>query len=169
MIKCAERLGQVARFGFPASLWRHFESLDTFPRGLLPIGDALCRFNPVYGHGKSVAAQEALLLQQLFRRQIGESDPLAGLASAFFAGASALIETPWVSAAVPDLVFPDTQGQHPPDFERTLEFEAALTRLAAGDPAVHKLMAEVRHLVKPRSALCDPDLVERVWAVAAEA
>jgi hypothetical protein len=43
----------------------------------------------------------------------------------------------------------------------------ALTRLAARDPDVHKLMVEVQALVKSRSVLRDPDLVERVRAVAA--
>jgi len=166
-IKRAERLGEVARFSFPASVWRHFEQIEPFPRGLLPIGDAICRFNPVYGQGMSVAAQEALLLHELLSRQAEGSDPLAGLAPAFFAGTCALIETPWAIAAVPDFSFPETKGQRPPDFERTLEFGAALTRLAARDPDVHKLMVEVQHLVKPRSVLRDPGLVERVWALAA--
>ena len=166
-IKKAARVGDVACFGFPASVWRHFEQIEPFPRGLLPIGDAICRFNPVYGQGMSVAAQEAVLLHQLLRKQAEESDPLAELAPTFFVGASALIDTPWAVAAVPDFSFPETRGQRPSDFERTREFAMALTRLAARDPDVHKLMVEVQALVKSRSVLRDPDLVERVRAVAA--
>ena len=86
-IKRAERVSEVARFGFPASVWRHFEQIEPFPRGLLPIGDAICCFNPVYGQGMSVAAQEAVLLHQLLRKKAEEADPLAGLAPAFFEGA----------------------------------------------------------------------------------
>jgi 2-polyprenyl-6-methoxyphenol hydroxylase-like FAD-dependent oxidoreductase len=168
-IKRAQCVGEVARFGFPASVWRHFERIEPFPRGLLPVADAICRFNPVYGQGMSVAAQEAVLLHQLLRRQAEASEPLAGLARAFFAGACALIETPWALAAVPDFAFPETTGQRPPDFERTREFRAALTRLAARDPDIHKLMAEVQALLKPRAVLQDPDLVGRVWNVAADA
>jgi 2-polyprenyl-6-methoxyphenol hydroxylase-like FAD-dependent oxidoreductase len=168
-IKRAERVSEVARFGFPASVWRHFEQIEPFPRGLLPIGDAICRFNPVYGQGMSVAAQEAVLLHQLLRKKAEEADPLAGLAPAFFAGASAVIETPWAVAAIPDFSFPETKGQRPPDFERTREFGVALTRLAARDPDVHKIMVEVQALVRPRSVLRDPDLVERVRAMATAA
>jgi hypothetical protein len=61
----AKRLGDVVRFGFSASLWRHFERFETFPNGLLPFGDAICRFNPVYGQDMSVATQEAVLLRRL--------------------------------------------------------------------------------------------------------
>src|SRR5205823_6190184 len=38
----------IRHYGFPASFWRHFEGLPRLPRGLLPVADALCRFNPVY-------------------------------------------------------------------------------------------------------------------------
>ena len=48
-IRHAKRLDGIARYGFPASVRRHFDRLDTFPRGPLPIGDAICCFNPVYG------------------------------------------------------------------------------------------------------------------------
>jgi hypothetical protein len=98
-----------------------------------------------------------------------EGDPLARLAPAFFAEACGLIETPWASAAVPDFAFPETKGQRPPDLDRTLKFRRALNRLAAEDPAVHKLTAEVGHLLKPRSVLRDPGLVERVQAMMTEA
>ena len=168
-IKTAERQGEIARFGFPASARRHFDRLDEFPRGLLPFGDAICRFNPVYGQGMSVAAQEAFLLRELLRRRAEEPDPLAGLASAFFAEAAALIETPWALAAVPDFAVPKTEGKCPQDLEQALEFGEALNQLSAQDAAVHKLFTEVLHLLKPRSVLRDPDLVERVKAVTAQA
>ena len=84
-IKDAKRVGEIVRFGFPASVWRHFERLETFPRALLPFADAVCRFNPVYGQGMSVAAQEACLLHRLLGTRSLERDPLAGLAPALIA------------------------------------------------------------------------------------
>ena len=167
-ISHAKRLDGVARYGFPESVRRHFERLDYFPRGLLPIGDAICRFNPVYGQGMSVAAQEACLLRGLLERLGADSNPIAGLAPTFFTEVQPLIETPW-SVATLDFVFPDTRGQRLADFEITLNFGIALTRLAAEDPAVHKLTAEVQNLLKPRSVYRDPALVQRVFAKMAEA
>jgi 2-polyprenyl-6-methoxyphenol hydroxylase-like FAD-dependent oxidoreductase len=166
-IERAEPLGEVARFGFPASIRRHFDRLDDLPRGLLLLGDAICRFNPVWGQGMSVAAQQTRLLRDLLRRRTGESEPLVGLASAFFAEAAELIETPWALAAVPDLAHPRTTGRRLDDLQQNLEFGEALNRLAAEDPSVHKLLYEVLHLLKPQSVFRDPELVERVRALAA--
>jgi 2-polyprenyl-6-methoxyphenol hydroxylase-like FAD-dependent oxidoreductase len=167
-IRHARRLEGVARYGFPESVRRHFERLDAFPGGLLPIGDAICRFNPVYGQGMSVAALEARLLQGLLERLAGGSVPIAGLAPAFFTDVQSVIETPWAVAQF-DFAFPDTRGQRPANFDTTLRFGMALTRLAAEDPAVHKLMLEVQHLLRPRSAYTDPVLIQRVFAKMAQA
>jgi 2-polyprenyl-6-methoxyphenol hydroxylase-like FAD-dependent oxidoreductase len=165
-IKHAKCVDGVARYGFPESVRRHFERLDVFPRGLLPIADAICRFNPVYGQGMSVAALEACLLRKLLETPRG--GPIAELAPTFFAEVQAVIDTPW-SVAVFDFAFPDTRGQRPADFESTLKFGIALTRLAAEDPAVHKLTAEVQNLLKPRNVYLEPGLVKRVFAKMAEA
>jgi 2-polyprenyl-6-methoxyphenol hydroxylase-like FAD-dependent oxidoreductase len=164
-IRRAARFSEVARFGFPASVWRHFERLQSFPRGLLPFGDAICRFNPVWGQGMTVAAQEAILLRRLLGASGGDARALVDLVPAFFTEACSMIESPWRQAAVPDFVMPETEGERPPDFENQLRFGGALARLAAEDPDVHKLVAEVRHLVRPSSDLQAPDLVARVQAL----
>jgi 2-polyprenyl-6-methoxyphenol hydroxylase-like FAD-dependent oxidoreductase len=178
-IRHAKRLGGIARFGFPASTWRHFERLPNgndastgggLPRGLLPLGDAVCRFNPVWGQGMSVAAQEGLALRRaLTRVGRGDGEPLTRLAAAFFADIAELIETPWTSAAIPDFANPKTVGQRPPDLENRLKFARALNRLAAEDAAIHRLTAEVANLLKPASALRDPELVAQVEALMVEA
>ena len=166
-IQHAKRLGDIARFSFSQSTRRHYDRLPEFPAGLVPLGDAVCRFNPIYGQGMSVAAQEAVGLGALLARRAAGRDPLAGLAAEFFAAAVPIIETPWASAVIPDFVHPETRGERPADFERTLRFGLALGRLAAQDPDVHRLTAEVQHLLKPRSVYQDPALVQRVMAVLA--
>src|SRR5260221_7576724 len=162
-IKGAKRLGQISRFGFVESIWRHFERLETMPRGLIPIGDVICRFNPVYGQGMTVAVQEASLLQRLLRTST-ERDPLARLSKSFLSEAASLVGDAWAMSAIPDLIYPQTRGERPADFDRVLGFASALSRVAAGDAAVHKLMFEVHHLLKPRSVYRDPILMERVTA-----
>jgi len=171
-ISGAERVGDVARYGFRESIWRHFERLETFPGGLLPIADAICRFNPVYGQGMSVAALEACLLRKL----LGErADGVAAdgldtdrLARGFFAELQALLDTPW-SVATLDFAFPETRGQRPADMEMRLRVGGVFARLAAEDAEIHKLTAEVQNLLKPRSAYADPALRQRVMALMADA
>jgi hypothetical protein len=53
----------IRHYRFPISIWKHFERLPRLPRGLLPVADAFCRFNPIHGQGMSSAGKQALLLQ----------------------------------------------------------------------------------------------------------
>jgi hypothetical protein len=46
---------------------------------VLPIADALCRFNPVYGLGMASAAEQARLLQTVFGRRTGHLNPLLAI------------------------------------------------------------------------------------------
>jgi 2-polyprenyl-6-methoxyphenol hydroxylase-like FAD-dependent oxidoreductase len=164
VIKRAERLGGFERYANPSNVWRRFDQLNSFPRGLLPIGDSICRFNPVYGRGMSVAAQEARLLNQLLKRTATEADPLGGLPLAFLSESLPLIEAPWNMSAIPDLVYPETRGERPADFESKLKYNFALVRTAMQDATVHRLLAEVQQLLRPPSVLDDPavrQLVER--------
>jgi 2-polyprenyl-6-methoxyphenol hydroxylase-like FAD-dependent oxidoreductase len=86
-MKCAKRLSEVSRYGFPMSKWRHFGRFNDFPRGLLPIGDAICCLNPLYGQGIIVAVQEANILCGLLGTGRPRKDPIASLSREFLAEA----------------------------------------------------------------------------------
>ena len=167
-IRNAKRIGDIARFGMPCSVLRAFDRLDRFPRGLVPLGDSVCRFPPVQGQGMSVAAQECCVLASLLESRRGHVDPLDGLAEAFFGGIQPLLEAPW-AVAMNDLVYPQTRGERPPDFERKLQYTRALLRLAAEDPETDRIVFEVRSLLKPQSALRAPELASRVMSMMAAA
>jgi 2-polyprenyl-6-methoxyphenol hydroxylase-like FAD-dependent oxidoreductase len=156
-VKDARPLTDIVRYQLPCSTRRHFERLESFPAGLLATGDALCRFNPVFGQGMSVAAQEAVILDRL----LTEGVPMERLARDFFAAIQGTIATPW-GVAVSDFVYPATRGVRPADIEQRLQYGVALTKLAAQDPEVHRLTAEVSQLLKPQAALRDPALTARV-------
>jgi 2-polyprenyl-6-methoxyphenol hydroxylase-like FAD-dependent oxidoreductase len=160
----AKRLSEVARYAFPESRWRHFAQLDSLPQNLLPIGDAICCLNPIYGQGITVAVQEANMLRHLLSTNAAQCHPLASLARQFLTRADALVKEPWAMSALPDFIYPQTRGERPVDLEHRLNSQLALTRMATRDPAVWKLMSEVRHLLKPLAALEDPGLIRRVEA-----
>jgi 2-polyprenyl-6-methoxyphenol hydroxylase-like FAD-dependent oxidoreductase len=160
-IKSAKPIGPVIRFLLPCSERRRFETVQRFPRGLLPVGDAICRFNPVFGQGMSVAAQEAVILDRLLRARAADIDPLDELSTAFFAEIQGVLETPW-GIATSDFVYPKTRGERPANFEQRMQFNQGLVRLGAQDPSIQKLLIEVNHLLKPQSALRAPEISERV-------
>ena len=76
------------------------------------------------------------------------------------------LAAPW-AVAESDFVHEKTRGQRPNDFHQRLKFTSALLRVAAEDATVHQVMSEVSHLVKPSSALRDPQIVSRVAALMA--
>jgi hypothetical protein len=124
----------------------------------------ICRFNPVYGQGMTIAAQEACILRDLLSKREGARDPFAGLGQAFLARVP-IIADAWLQSAVPDFVHPRSRGEPPADLDNSLRFGRGLLRLAGGDPAVHELMSGVRQLTKPRNALGDPEIVRRVTSL----
>lgn len=142
----------IATFGFAASEWSHFERLKSLPMGIIPIGDAICRFNPVYGQGMSVAAIEACVLGEILRQLNDTGKSLQSLPQLFLAKAAKIIEDPWGMVAELDFIWPETRGDRP-TYLALQSRGAALTRLALRDHDVHKLLTNVQHLICSRSEL----------------
>jgi 2-polyprenyl-6-methoxyphenol hydroxylase-like FAD-dependent oxidoreductase len=163
-IKGAKHVGEIARYNMAASVRRHFNRLKGFPARMIPLGDSVCRFNPIFGQGMSVAAQEAVVLSELLDLRCYDTAPLGDLGRDYLVRIQDLLEAPWAVAET-DFVHPKTRGVRPADFERRLQYGAGLTRLCAEDPEAHRIVIEVRHLMRPQSALREPGLARRVAAL----
>ena len=140
------------------ALFQPLAGKGCMPRGLLPIGDSICRFDPVYGQGMSVAAQEAVLLRDLLERHAALPDPMAALTAAFLDGVERCIDTPWTAAVLPAFAYPEAVGDRPPGMEEAMRLQRAAFAQAFVDPAAHRLLSEVLHLLKPREALHEIEL-----------
>lgn len=152
--------GPLVRFAFPQSMRRHFEGMSRFPRRLIPIGDAVCRINPSFGQGMTVAAQEAKLLHTLLAASGGDR-LLDTLASRFLAALPSVLDVPWATATQ-DYVYPHLEGVRPADFGSRTAFQEGLNRLAAKDASIHQLTWEVGNLLRPPSVLREPAIAARV-------
>jgi 2-polyprenyl-6-methoxyphenol hydroxylase-like FAD-dependent oxidoreductase len=168
-LRHAKPLDGIRHYGFRGSVWKHFERLRSLPRGVLPIADAFCRFNPIHGQGMSSAAKQARLLQTVLGRAVAESDPLAAVQAGFMAGIESALQTPWSMSTSADLAFPTTRGERPENFENGRQFEAALFRAVVADPVVHRTMIEVAQLLRPHDALHEAHIVKRIEAASANA
>jgi 2-polyprenyl-6-methoxyphenol hydroxylase-like FAD-dependent oxidoreductase len=163
-LRYAEPPEGIRHYRFPVSTWKHFERLPRLPRGVLPVADAFCRFNPIHGQGMSSAAKQGLLLQDVLSRAVAEPDPIAAAQAGFMTEAASVLETPWSMSTSADLAFPQTRGERPDNFAEAREFEAALFRAAVADPVVHRAMIEVAQLLQPHQRLHEPDIVRRIEA-----
>jgi 2-polyprenyl-6-methoxyphenol hydroxylase-like FAD-dependent oxidoreductase len=159
----------IRHYRFPVSTWKHFERLPRLPRGVLPVADAFCRFNPIHGQGMSSAAKQALLLRDVLDRAAADPDPIAAVQAGFMAEVASVLETPWIMSTSGDLAFPQTRGERPDNFTDARQFEAALFRAAVADPVVHRAMIEVAQLLQPHQRLREPDIIRRIEAVPAKA
>jgi 2-polyprenyl-6-methoxyphenol hydroxylase-like FAD-dependent oxidoreductase len=164
----AKLVGDIERFAFPESLRRHFERLESFPQGLLPMADAACRFNPKYGQGMSVATAEACALRKQLAVLTDQDGTLARLATLYFGATTPIVDMAWGLASL-DFAYPQTRGTRPEGLDTNLKYLGALARLAARDPEIHKLMNEVQHLLRSSGVYREPALMRRIAAEMAAA
>jgi 2-polyprenyl-6-methoxyphenol hydroxylase-like FAD-dependent oxidoreductase len=143
---------KVRRYNFKDSYRRHFDRMPRFPAGLIAMGDSLCRLNPVYGQGMSVAALEARTLGSSLASVSSGSLDVRDLASAFWKQTDELIESAWAMSALLDLLNPATAGERPADLMERAMLQWAVNQLSRRDESVHRLTTEIRNLLKPLSA-----------------
>jgi hypothetical protein len=159
-------VSEPASYRFEQSVRRRFELLERFPEGLLPLGDAICHYNPLYGQGMSAACRQALAL----RRNLEQcGDDLDGLWRAFLPAAYEETRAPWLFASLADFRDPRCTGDFPAEEGELIELLGyVVAQSAAGDlDALWAAMA-IQALVAPLDSLRQPPWPERLAATSAQ-
>ncbi len=158
-LKSARPLDDGEVYKFPANLRRRYERLQRVPEGYMVIRDALCSFNPIYGQGMTVSAQEARELAVCLRNaQTGLSE----LPRTFYQRAAKVIDVPWLMAASADFAYPAVTGQKARSTNLLNWYLDHVQRAATVDPQVCRCLVEVTNLLAQPSKLMAPQVVARV-------
>jgi 2-polyprenyl-6-methoxyphenol hydroxylase-like FAD-dependent oxidoreductase len=153
----AEPLSEYTRYRYTSSVRWRYEKLARFPGNYLVFGDAICSFNPIYGQGMTVAAQEALRLQQCLLA--GSND----LARRFFRAAARIVDIPWDIAVGNDLRHPQVKGARPPMLRFINWYIGKLHLAATRDSTLATTFLKVVNLMIPPPSLLRPAIAWRVW------
>lgn len=144
----AESVSEFRSFKIPYGTWFRYDRMSRFPMGLLPMGEALTSFNPMYGQGISLSAGQALALRKALEDISG-----GDLASRYFLGCEDLNGVGWSVMETRDLAYSSTEGERPADLEDRWRTGAEIRRLAERDADVHALSVRVTHLLESPDAL----------------
>jgi flavin-dependent dehydrogenase len=157
----AEFVRPIARLIYPTNRLRHYERCAGLPAAFLPVGDALCSFNPTYGQGMSSAAlQASALADTLAERDAG--DGIAALGARYLERASAIVQFPWRQANFNDFLYPSTVGDRSMFTAEETAYRLQLQMAATRDPAIRDLLAAVQHFLEPFDRLLRDDVRQRV-------
>ncbi|MDA0788792.1 MAG: tryptophan 7-halogenase [Proteobacteria bacterium] len=158
LVHDAEAIGEPAHFRFPSGNRRRFDQLTSFPEGLLPIGDSVCHFNPIYGQGMTSACRQVDRLRQV----LGASDTLDGLWRQALPAIYQETRAPWLFASLADFAHPDCTGDFPTDEAATLAtWQGVLQASATGDAEAGALVYALSTLQVPLGALDSAEVAAR--------
>ncbi|MGW3139414.1 hypothetical protein [Streptomyces sp. NPDC001139] len=152
LIKAAEPLTDVKVSRSTANRRLYSERLSTWPDGLVVLGDSAAAFNPIYGHGMSVAAQGALALRGALSTGLS-----VGFARRAQRAIGRRIDTAWALAVGTDTHFSTTTGRRPNLADRLLHrYVSRLSRTATGSFNAATALTDVLALQASPASLVVP-------------
>jgi 2-polyprenyl-6-methoxyphenol hydroxylase-like FAD-dependent oxidoreductase len=149
-------LTSAYRYARTANRWICYHQLRRWPQRLIAVGDAVCVFNPVYGQGLTVAAQQAQLLREL----LTGTRTLRGLAPRFQRRAGRLIRLPWSMATSSDLSWDPAPPGRPARLIRW--YLHHLLDLTPIDPEVATRFVRVQNMISGPATLLSPRVIIKV-------
>lgn len=157
-LRQGEPLGGIVTYGFPAHRRRRYERMRRFPAGLLPIGDAICSFNPTYGQGMTVAALEAEALRDCLAS--GERR----LHRRYARAAGKIVDHAWDLATRTDLALPEVKGNRSLSTRIAISYRRRMLERGQSDGEVAATLSLIAGMTKGPTYALRPSILRRVLA-----
>jgi len=156
-IKDAEPLTSISGYQRTENQRRHYERLPRRPERFLVTGDAVCAFNPIYGQGMTVAADDAMALHRCLSRTDAN---LTGLAERFQKTIAKGNNDVWLIATGEDLRYPTTEGATPDRMTRlTNRYMDRVMSVAIRNLGVNRALSQVMNLRASPLSLFKPNVL----------
>ncbi|EST38368.1 hypothetical protein N566_07925, partial [Streptomycetaceae bacterium MP113-05] len=160
LIARAEPLSDVSLTRTTVNRRLHFERLASWPEGFVAVGDAVAAYNPVYGHGMTVAAQGAASLGDTIAER-GLAAPGAGRRAQHAVALHAAVA--WDLAVGQDVFYPGATGRAPTFRDRcAARFVGRLMYVSTGSGKVAEAVNDVMMLERPPISLLRPGVLAAV-------
>ncbi len=157
LIKGAEPLTGVVTSRSTANRRRYYEKSAHWPDGFTVLGDAVAGYNPVYGHGITVAAQSALAVRDTLRAA-GITAP--GTARRLQRATARPVGAAWDLAVGQDAFYPGAADTPPTLLERLLaRFVDRAVATGARNPRALRALLDVMSLDRPATRLFSADML----------
>lgn len=152
LIANAEPLTPVYGAHSTANRRLYYERLKSWPEGILAIGDSVATYNPVYGHGMSIAAQSAQALDVTLTADLPVATAQRNIAK--------VVDGAWAMATNQDILYPDAVGKPLPLAGRVLQrYVDRLVRTATTEPPVTRAFLDAFTLSAPMTNLLSPKIL----------
>ncbi|WP_440603727.1 NAD(P)/FAD-dependent oxidoreductase [Bacillus sp. GB_SG_008] len=159
-LEIAEPLSDIRIHKIPYQVRRRFDLIRHVPEGFLVIGDAHCRFDPVFGQGISVAAMEALELERCLRENKHlEKD----FTYKFHKSISELIATPWEMTTTEAFRVSNIKGDRPLMQPFKQWYTKKVYRLSAFNPEIYIRLVNVMNLIRSPLHLFHPKVLFAIF------
>ncbi|MBE7636343.1 hypothetical protein GUA87_05765 [Sneathiella sp. P13V-1] len=160
-IKEAEFVTEISLHKFPSSIRRHYDRMDNFPDGIIPVGDSNVSLNPLFGQGMTVAFMSVRDLSLLFTDAGGtDSAAIREIRTKFFKRINKIFSTPWDLAMGQDFRYPATVGIPPFGYQIKNILKGMI--LSSVSKSIIKRFYKVVHLVEEEKSFYHPARVLQV-------
>lgn len=154
----AEPIGPIVGSRSSVNRRRRFEGLSSWPAGFVVLGDAATTFNPIYGHGMSVAARGAVAL----RDGVGKYGVAGSAARRIQRAIGRTADDAWKIATTQDVLYPQAIG---PRVGVVARFQRAyvnrIIKTATRQPAVSAALVDAFTLATSFMVLAKPRILLR--------
>ncbi|WP_406009136.1 pyridine nucleotide-disulfide oxidoreductase [Streptomyces sp. NBC_00637] len=157
LLEQAEPVSDVAYTRATVNRRHFYERMPAWPENFAVVGDALAAYNPLYGHGLAVAAQSAVLLRDVVRRQGWGA---AGLSRRVQKAVARPVSTAWDLAVGQDVFCPGATEDGPTLRDRLVAaYVGRLMLTATGNGRIARRVTDVTSLERGPEVLLAPSVL----------